>query len=188
MIGVYRITSTVTNRVYIGSAIDVYKRLLPHKALLQSGKHANTHLQRSWAKHGPGAFVFEPLVECSVETRKEREQRFIDAYIEHDLPLYNIRPSAESREGFRYQMTEESRKKMNVSQTGKQLSVVTKRRISEARLGTHISETTRERMSKAQTGRVVSEESRLKMIATKTGQPWSAARRLSYERTWLKCG
>jgi group I intron endonuclease len=156
MTGVYRITNTVTDRVYIGSAVNVEKRLTHHQQRLSVGKHENGHLQRSWDKHGRGVFVFEPLVECSIETRKEREQRFIDAYVEHDLPLYNMRPSLGSPEKFRFRHTEETKAKLRLAALG--------------RTGVPWTEWMREKMRVVHTGRKRTEEAKARMRLAALGR------------------
>ena len=90
MVGVYRILNTVSDTAYIGSAVCVTTRLYEHRRTLKNGKHENMHLQRAWNKYGECVFVFEPLLECSLESRRDREQRFIDAYLEHGLSVYNM--------------------------------------------------------------------------------------------------
>ncbi len=59
--GVYRITSTQNNKVYIGSAIDVPARINRHKAELRFGSHRNSELQEIWRSFGESAFEFEVL-------------------------------------------------------------------------------------------------------------------------------
>ena len=181
MIGVYRIVNIVTGRTYIGSAVDVEIRLATHKHLLAAGRHHNTYLQRSWVKYGAEMFRFEPLVECQLDERKLREQRFIDAYLSHDLLLYNVRPSADSREGFKYVMSPQSRLKMSAAQKGKTIPLAVREKISRARIGTKLSAGTRARMCVAQKGRYVSPATCEKIRLSKTGVKWSAARRLAYE-------
>ncbi len=90
--GVYRIVNTVTNRTYIGSSTHMVNRLVRHKKELRQGHHFNDHLQRSWTKHGEASFIFEPLIVCAVDRMRVREQKFIDAYADHDMPLYNHGP------------------------------------------------------------------------------------------------
>lgn len=189
MTGVYRITNTVTDRVYIGSAVDVGHRMHQHKADLRGRKHINAYLQRSWDKHGEAMFVFEPLVECSIETRKEREQRFIDAYIDHDLHIYNLQASAGSRESFGYRHSQKAKDRIREVQklswlsgarkmsqacrdaaktvnTGRKHSEETKHRIHLAKLGHTTSEQTREKMRLSAVRRGISEATRQKMNTT----------------------
>jgi len=153
MIGVYRITNTITDRVYIGSSVDINRRIKEHSYKLSMGRHANVHLQSSWNKHGAAAFIFEPLLECSVETRAEREQRFVDAYVLHDLPIYNQQASAESREGFGFKHSEETKYKIGLAHRGKIVLESTRKKISDAAKGRVVSTKTREKLRIAGCGR-----------------------------------
>jgi len=177
MIGVYRITNTITDRVYIGSAVDVEKRVRRHKQTLRAGKHPNPHLQQSWVKHGEAVFLFEPLVECSIETRKDREQRFIDAYIEHGLPVYNMRPVTISSVGFKYVCSEDTRKKLSCAKIGKTKSLETRRRMSVAQTGKKHSEATKAKLR----GRVRSREAREKMSLAHTGMTMPESTRVAIQ-------
>src|SRR6266568_1868256 len=59
--GVYKITCTVTKKIYIGSALDLRHRRNQHFSELRRNKHPNSYLQRAWNKYGPDAFTFEVL-------------------------------------------------------------------------------------------------------------------------------
>lgn len=59
--GVYKITSTQNNKVYIGSSADVPARINRHKAELKFGSHRNEELQEAWNLYGKTAFEFEVL-------------------------------------------------------------------------------------------------------------------------------
>jgi group I intron endonuclease len=60
IIGIYKITNLVNNKVYIGSSIDCYRRLeFEHK----KGTASNTLLQRAITKYGINNFRFE-IIEC----------------------------------------------------------------------------------------------------------------------------
>lgn len=57
--GIYQILCTVTNKIYIGSSIDVCRRIQNHKASLRNNRHSNSYLQRAWKKYGEINFLFE---------------------------------------------------------------------------------------------------------------------------------
>lgn len=78
--GVYRITCSMTGRVYIGSSLSIRKRFGEHKGALRNGKHHSLLLQRAWNKYGEAAFEFEPLLYCSPDMRFFYEQLLIDGY------------------------------------------------------------------------------------------------------------
>jgi group I intron endonuclease len=114
--GVYRIVNTASDTTYIGSSVNIPARFHRHKRMLVTGKHTNAHLQCAWNKYGERSLVFEPLVSCNAEHLARREQEFIDAYVEHDMRLYNLMPSAKSRVGFF--VSEETRLKMSKAKIG----------------------------------------------------------------------
>lgn len=60
--GVYTITNTKTNEIYVGSATRyISTRFGDHRRKLDRKIHGNTHLQRSYSKYGKEAFKFEIL-------------------------------------------------------------------------------------------------------------------------------
>jgi len=48
--GVYAIWCNGNQKIYIGSSVDILKRINQHKRELRTGKHHNPILQRSWNK------------------------------------------------------------------------------------------------------------------------------------------
>ena len=78
MKGVYKISTTIDNRVYIGSSINIDKRWNEHKNHLKKGKHINTHLQNFVNKYGLDTLQFSMLEEC--DNTLEREQYFIEQH------------------------------------------------------------------------------------------------------------
>jgi len=59
--GVYGITDTVNNTIYIGYGTDVQARLNRHRAELKFGNHRTRKLQEAWNESGEPAFLFEVL-------------------------------------------------------------------------------------------------------------------------------
>lgn len=51
MSGVYQIYNTETNKRYIGSSIDVQRRLKEHLRNLKANRHCNQHLQNAWNRY-----------------------------------------------------------------------------------------------------------------------------------------
>jgi group I intron endonuclease len=93
MKGIYAIVNKVNGKYYLGSSCDIKTRWTKHKLQLNSGKHDNPHLQRSWKKYGENNFDLK-VIEC-VENDIELiplEQKYIDEYGVKNL--YNINPIA----------------------------------------------------------------------------------------------
>ena len=78
--GIYGITCRSNNKIYVGSAVNMYQRHHVHLHCLREKKHANIHLQRAWNKYGADEFVWEVLEEVDdLVALIEREQEWIDA-------------------------------------------------------------------------------------------------------------
>lgn len=79
MAGVYQIYNTETGKRYIGSSIDVERRLKERKRNLKSHKHRNQHLQNAWNKYEE-YLIFEALEYCEPDECLILEQKYIDYY------------------------------------------------------------------------------------------------------------
>lgn len=76
--GIYVSRCLVTNKVYVGSALNIRIRIRTHKKELSSNKHGNPHFQYAWNKHGAEAFEWSLLEKCEKEDLLVREQAWID--------------------------------------------------------------------------------------------------------------
>lgn len=91
MLGIYKIESP-SGRFYIGSSVNVRRRLLAHKRSLAAGDHINTALSNAAKKYGVSGLSFTEFA-CVLDGRCLRsvEQQVMD-----DLnPEYNISKNAE---------------------------------------------------------------------------------------------
>lgn len=96
--GVYKITNTVNNKFYIGSASylnGIATRLNNHKHDLIHNKHHSKYLQNSFNKHGKKNFYVEILEVCLPEECLNKEQYWIDLL----KPHYNMLKTAGSPKG-----------------------------------------------------------------------------------------
>ncbi|MBK3494676.1 GIY-YIG nuclease family protein [Viridibacillus sp. YIM B01967] len=71
--GVYKITNTTNNKVYIGSTNNL-KRLNGVQFMLKMNSHTNKTLQADWNKFGAASFEIEIL-----EMLKKKEEGYFDA-------------------------------------------------------------------------------------------------------------
>ena len=188
MIGVYVIRNTVSEKVYVGSSLDVSRRLKAHLSNLRSRRHRNQYLQRAWDKHGETAFEFSMVEESTRETVIATEQKWIDSLGAADEARgYNACPKAASVGSL--PKSEEHRAKIGASQRGRKRSPETCARISAAMAGKTrrpLSAEQKAKISTAKKGRPMSEEARKKLSAAKTGVktgPCSNERRAAISAT-----
>lgn len=111
--GIYKIQSKIKpERVYIGSAVDIYKRWMGHLSALRHNKHGNSRMQNHFNKYGESDLQLSVLVECMKCKLIEEEQKFIDL----ENPFFNICLKAGSPLGVKH--TPESRKNMSLAHKG----------------------------------------------------------------------
>lgn len=80
--GIYKIINTENNKVYIGKALDIYRRIKDHVTYLNTrNKNENRHLINSWHKYGRECFTYE-VVEYIEDVDKiaERELYWMDHF------------------------------------------------------------------------------------------------------------
>ncbi len=168
MIGIYKITNKVNNKVYVGQALDVDFRFGVHRQKLNSNQHINSHLQAAWNKYGQDNFIFEVIEECPGNKLNERELYWIDYYdAMNNNGGYNLNGvtgghhSEETRQKISNALFGENnylRGKIGDKAYwyGKKLSEEHKRKISESRkgksMGHVVSSETRKKISKGLSG------------------------------------
>ena len=162
--GVYQIRNTANDRVYIGSAKNVYKRICLHQSYLNNGKHKNKHMQYSWKKHGTMMFEFSVIEAVEPHLLIETEQRWIDAASKK----YNLRLVAHSNLGTK--RTEEAIQKTRNALIGRKLSLETREKLRLSKLGKKASLETKAKMSATRKGRGLKSEHKLKIALTKMGE------------------
>lgn len=121
--GVYCITCSKNNKVYVGSSIDINDRWSRHKRLLRDGKHHNIHMQRAWDLYGRDCFVFS-ILEVEVKRKRviEAEQRWITLFNSCDQENgFNIAKTAGSRLGTKH--SAETKQKISASGKGRKVPV-----------------------------------------------------------------
>ena len=112
VMGVYFILNTKNGKKYVGSSVDINRRLRGHINALRKGTHVNVHLRRAWDIDGEECFetgICE--VVDSADKLIEREQFWIDTCGD-----YNLAPAAGSTLGFK--QSEEFKEKARVRMSG----------------------------------------------------------------------
>ena len=85
IIGIYKITNTITNDFYIGSSKDVKQRWRAHKKPSVWKNHPNNPMYIDMQKYGVDKFSFQILEEAEESFLKVAEQQFIETL----KPTYN---------------------------------------------------------------------------------------------------
>lgn len=111
--GIYQITNKTTGKKYVGRSVNVHCRILEHKRELRLNIHENKHLQSSWNKRGESDFEFKLLEECVIENLQQREQYYLDNYIDFSVDYNILRDSENTRLGVPH--SEETKIKMSAS-------------------------------------------------------------------------
>lgn len=94
--GIYKIQSRIKpDRIYIGSAGNVYKRWYYHTRRLERNIHENKRLQNHYNKYGKEDFIYSLVLGCNKEDLISTEQYFLDVYD----PYFNICKKAYSSLG-----------------------------------------------------------------------------------------
>lgn len=160
MIGIYSITNTENNKIYIGQGVDIKPRIRNHKWALRHNKHQNDHLQKSFNKYGESCFVFEIICECKEDELDDLE-RFYILYYDSTNPQNGY--NSESGGSLNKHWSDELSKRM------KEI-----RSVKNGMSGKHHTEETKERMRKKALGRVLSEETKAKLSQSHKGKNGTA--------------
>ena len=72
MIGIYKITNLINNKVYIGQSVNIQQRFKKHKTKYKdiSNEESNKILYKAMRKYGLENFSFEIIEECSINQLK----------------------------------------------------------------------------------------------------------------------
>lgn len=156
MSGIYKILNKITDDFYIGSSVDLNKRFKEHTRHLNTNRHSNIFLQRSYNKYGSNSLQFVVLLYCEPQELLRYEQWFIDNL----CPTYNIC-------------------KIAGNTLGRPNSERQKQVVSLLKLGKPRAESVKLKISQTLTGRKRPKEVLDKISAKRKGVPWSESRRLA---------
>lgn len=92
MVGIYKITNIVNNKVYVGQSVDITERWKQHqyKAFNCNEIAYNSAIQAAFRKYGIENFLFEVLEECEIEELDEKEREWISKLNTLSPNGYNI--------------------------------------------------------------------------------------------------
>lgn len=81
-IGIYKITNTINNKIYIGQSVHIEKRWYDERrrAFDETAIEYDYPRSRAFRKYGLDHFLFEIIEECTVDLLNEREQYYIKLY------------------------------------------------------------------------------------------------------------
>ena len=175
--GIYAIVNNATNSMYIGSAVNMPRRLNTHKQLLRKGKHYSAHLQNAYVKYGETVFRYE-TVEFVDDKAKliDREQLWIDFF----NPAYNKRKKANSPLGTKH--TQETRLKMSLAHKGRIFTDEHKAKLSAAKKGGSMSESQKALLSQIRKGKPITSETKVKLSIALAGNTNAVGQTYSEER------
>lgn len=80
MIGIYKITNKINNKIYVGQSNNIERRFKEHQT---KGKTARIPLDIAIEKYGKDNFLYEVLEECSIEELNEKENYWIETLKSH---------------------------------------------------------------------------------------------------------
>lgn len=119
--GIYYILNKISNKYYIGSSLNVMKRLHQHEILLSKNIHFNTHLQFSFNKYGKHNFEFSIIESCDAKNLIEKENFWIAQYKSNNREFgYNVRLETTTNRGIKHSVS--TREKLRISHLGKKRS------------------------------------------------------------------
>ena len=130
MAGVYQIYNEETGKRYIGSSIDVERRLKEHKRNLKAHRHSNQHLQNAWNKYQE-YLVFEALEYCEPDECLKLEQQYIDYYNSANRQFgYDAQAASAGKH-----LSAETRQKLSAVHKGKKIPKEVVEKVRQANIG-----------------------------------------------------
>lgn len=125
MRGIYKITSP-TEKIYIGQAFDIEKRISRYKRL---SCKMQPRLYNSFLKHGVDQHIFEVVEECSITELNIQERYWQDLY--NVIGNKGLNCNLTNTDIVRKEYSRESKEKMSNSAKGRKLSDISRKKIKE---------------------------------------------------------
>lgn len=167
--GIYRITDTITGFSYIGQTGNSFgERWSHHRALLRQGTHSNKSLQSAWNADGEDAFEFA-IIEVieGKDALNNAEVRYIAEY-RKEGKCFNITGGGDQYYWTGKHLTEETKRKIGeknrLNMLGRKFSEETRRKMSVSQKNRKYTDEERrlrsEKSRQTNTGRVRSDETK----------------------------
>jgi group I intron endonuclease len=131
LIGVYKITNLINNKLYVGSAINIKNRFKTHKRLLKNNKHFNNHLQSSYNKYGIDNFIYDIIEITSIDTLLKKECFWITE-LNANNPKYGYNKRLVVNSNLGIKLSEETKRKLSESHLGHKRSDDANKKIIES--------------------------------------------------------
>lgn len=120
MVGIYKITNLINNKMYIGQSTNIQERWEEHK--FYSSKE-QTAIQQAFKKYGISNFSFEVIEECPKEKLDEREIYWIQFYDTYNNG-YNLTKGGMSKIKLDYEFIVETYQRLgSIHATHKELGI-----------------------------------------------------------------
>lgn len=159
--GIYKISNTIDDRIYIGSSKNIYTRFAVHKSNLINNHHDNVKLQNFINKYGFDKLVFQDEEYCEEEKLFEREQWYFDNVIRWGYD-FNINRDAR-RANLGKKMSDEQKLKLSIAKKGKKQSPEHAAKSRLSAVGFKHSQAFKDICSRTHKGKIVSDETKEKM-------------------------
>lgn len=176
--GIYCLFNLYNEKFYIGSSVNISKRVWEHFYALKKDNHYNNYLQRAFNKC-PNYFIGFVLEDVEIDSLLDREQYWIDRLEAYNPEIgYNLSPSASGTYGYKH--TKETLKKMSEIKTGenhhnfgKPLPELTRKRIGEGNKGKIRTDDTKQKLRDINLGKVLSEDTKTKISESMRNKQWT---------------
>lgn len=166
--GIYKIINKINNKYYVGSSVNVKKRLRDHRSKLNHNKHPNLHLQAAFVLYGKENFNYV-IVEQNIPQNELFliEQKYLDICKLEPLTNYNMTYNAFAP-ATGAKASEETRKKIGIKSKGNKYC-----------LGRKLSNEEKEHLSKINKGKTLTPEHREKIRQSLIGKKHSEQRKIN---------
>lgn len=151
--GIYQIRNLINNKIYVGSAFDLGRRIKAHLKSLKHKTHHNIHLQDSFNKYGEENFVFEILELVGSllnESKLSFKKRLVDQKEQYYLDTLLF--ASENNEKF-YKLGYNICRKAANPRLGLTASSISKEKCSNSLMNHYVSLETRKKQALAKLGK-----------------------------------